>query len=220
MIRQSKLLQELMAVAALSKDKAMLDVFKRKKWNPIIKDENGDDIEDPYTDPHYVAAETIQPWLKKVPLSKKMKEAKRDLPELNGKSSRFSGKAMNFGLIYGLSASSLARDMLWEQDYAEFVLAEYFKGFPQLKQWLDAQGLLGKERKWIRTASNRLCFIAESNSKGIDDANAASRKAMNGCVQSSCADMMKMALRKVHPFAKANSCKLVAVVHDRYICRG
>lgn len=219
MIQQSKLLQELVAVASLSKDQAMLDVFKRKKWNPIIKDENGNDIEDPYTDLHYVAAETIQPWLKSVPISNKMKEAKRELPELNGKSSRFSAKAMNFGLIYGLSANSLASDMAWELSYAESVLMEYFKGFPQLKRWLDVQAVLGKERKWIRTASNRLCFIAESNAKGIDDANGHARKACNAAVQSSCADMMKMALRKVHPFAKSHGCKLVAVVHDRF-CRG
>lgn len=215
MIQQRKLLQELMAVAALSNDKAMLNVFEKKKWNPIVKDENGNDIEDPYTDLHYVAAETIQPWLKAIPLSRKMKEAKKELPELNGKSSRFSAKAMNFGLIYGLSASSLARDMAWEQEYAESVLAEYFKGFPQLKQWLDVQGLVGKERKWVRTGSGRVCFIAESNAKGIDDANSAKRKAMNCLVQSTCADMMKLALRKAHPFMKETGIKLVAVVHDK-----
>lgn len=206
--------QEIMAVAALSNDEAILDVLKRKKWDPYTKDEKGNDIKDPYTDLHYVAAESIKPELKDLPLSKRKDEAEIKLPELGNKSPRSIGKILNFGLIYGLTASSLAKDMGWEQDHAENVLNAYFGNFKQLKRWLDLQSTLGKDRKWIRTASGRICFTAESNAKGIDDANAYGRKACNGMVQSSCSDMMKMALRKIYPFAKSNSCKIVSVVHD------
>lgn len=127
---------------------------------------------------------------------------------------------LNFGLIYGLTASSLANDMGWETKHAESVLDSYFDKFNKLKSWLDLQSSLGKERKWVRTASGRVCFTAESNAKGIDDANAYGRKATNCLVQGACSDMMKLALRKIHPFAKENGCKLVSVVHDNYICRG
>lgn len=206
--------QELLCVAALANEPNMLSTFMRKKWNPYIKDENGEDIKDPYTDLHYVAAESIKPSLKDLPISQRKDAAEEKLPELGNKSPRASAKVLNFGLIYGLTASSLASDMGWELSEAENILESYFNKFSKLKSWLDFQGTLGKERKWVRTASGRLCFTAESNAKGIDDANAYGRKATNCLVQGACSDMMKMALRKIHPFAKKNGCKLVSVVHD------
>jgi DNA polymerase-1 len=206
--------QETRIAAAVSRDEAMLNVYRRERDDPFDIDEEGNKYISPYIDLHYVSGEGIFPELLNLPGNERLSASKKKKAELNGDSQRGIGKTLNFGIIYGLQASSIAEDFNWHIERAEETLRNYFKKFHSLERWLKSTSELGKAQKWIILPGGRKLFIAESNAKGVDNVNAVGRKACNAVCQGTASDMMKLALRYMDPIIESSGSKIACIVHD------
>jgi len=188
--------QELRIVSAIVfneyKCSALLDVFKEERERPyLIREDNEEKYENPYTDLHLVAALGLNKELQKIEPWKVAKMAKGGLDGINY---RQQGKIINFSVIYGKGAEGFASDFNMSLEEAEVVLSNYFLKFPGLKKWLDYHSEASKITNRIRTIGNRLIFVGEDNAKGASNANAVGRKGPNAIIQGTGNIMIKLAL--------------------------
>jgi hypothetical protein len=177
--------EEVLTAMAYAKDEAGLAPFYQKKKQLYLLDSKGNQIlnkdnkpvEDPYTDPHTVAAMGLCPALKSyVPeLIREMAEKGHD-----GADYRFQGKVLNFSVIYGKTEQGLSNDLKCSVEEASKILTSYFNQFYKLKEWLDITSREGVRCKRIRLPTSRYLYVDEANSKGND--NSAQRKGPNGFV--------------------------------------
>jgi len=132
---------------------------------------------------------------------------------------RSSAKAVNFGIIYGMSDFSLSNDLGISRKEAKEYMEIYFSRYPKVKEYLDNIVLEAKEMGYVRTIMNRRRYIPEINQKNKIVQAAGARLAMNSPIQGSAADIMKMAMVKVHDALKKNglSSRLILQVHDELI---
>lgn len=175
--------EEVLTAMAYAKDEAGLAPFYQKKKQLYLLDSNGNQIlnkdnkpvEDPYTDPHTVAAMGLCPALKSYTpeLIREMAEKGHD-----GADYRFQGKVLNFSVIYGKTEQGLSNDLKCSVEEAGKILTSYFNQFYKLKEWLDITSREGVRCKRIRLPTLRYLYVDEANSKGND--NSAQRKGPNG----------------------------------------
>lgn len=132
---------------------------------------------------------------------------------------RSSAKAVNFGIIYGMSDFSLSNDLGISRKEAKEYMEIYFSRYPKVKEYLDNIVLEAKEMGYVRTIMNRRRYIPEINQKNKIVQAAGIRLAMNSPIQGSAADIMKMAMVKVYNALKKNglSSTLILQVHDELI---
>jgi DNA polymerase-1 len=175
--------EEVLTAMAYAKDEAGLAPFYQKKKQLYLLDATGNQIlnkdnkpvEDPYTDPHTVAAMGLCPALKSYTpeLIREMAEKGHD-----GADYRFQGKVLNFSVIYGKTEQGLSNDLKCSVEEAGKILTSYFNQFYKLKHWLDKTSKEGVNCKRIRLPTLRWLYVDEANSKGND--NSAQRKGPNG----------------------------------------
>lgn len=218
--------QEVLTAMAYAKDDAGLAPFYQKKKQLYLLDSTGNQIlnakskpvEDPYTDPHTVAAMGLCPALKDY-----APELIRDMAEKghDGLDYRFQGKILNFSVIYGKTEQGLSNDLKCSVDEAAKVLKTYFNQFYKLKHWLDITSKEGVNSKRIKLPTGRWLWVDEANSKGND--NSAQRKGPNGYVQGFCADQLKVTLPVVRSYLECFNAKynvrnnIVALIHDEIV---
>lgn len=89
--------QELRIAAAVSRDEAMLNVYRKERDDPYDMDSEGNKYISPYIDLHYLSAEGVFPQLLKCVGSDRLSESKKKREELNGQAYRSIGKTLNFG---------------------------------------------------------------------------------------------------------------------------
>ena len=132
---------------------------------------------------------------------------------------RSNAKAVNFGIVYGISDFSLAVDLGITKKEAKEYIDIYFSRYPKVKEYLDNIVLEAKEMGYVRTIMNRRRYIPEINQKNKIVQAAGIRLAMNSPIQGSAADIMKMAMVKVYEALKRNGLqsKLILQVHDELI---
>ena len=127
--------------------------------------------------------------------------------------------------IYGRTATAFAEDLGCSLQVAEDLLKAYFKGFNGLKRWLEITGEVALITRWVKSASGRMLMCGEDNAKGIGGANTLRRRAANMIIQSSGADMCKLALpmidstlkkldMKYYPILKGRESRIINAVHD------
>lgn len=219
--------QEILTAMAYAKDDAGLAPFYQKKKQLYLLDSNGNQIlnskgkpvEDPYTDPHTVAAIGLCPALKNYPL-----ELIREMAEKghDGIDYRFRGKILNFSVIYGKTEQGLSDDLKCSVEEASKVLNTYFSKYYKLKEWLDKSSKQGSRNKRIRLPTSRVIFTDEVNSHNIDGSSG--RKSSNSLIQGLCADQLKMTLPIVRNYLEDVNSRynvrnnIVALVHKRSNC--
>ena len=132
---------------------------------------------------------------------------------------RRRAKAINFGIIYGISAFGLARQLQVPQGEAAAYIKAYFERFPGIRDYMERMRQLCRERGYVETIFGRRCAIP-----GIKDGNHArrtfaERQAINAPLQGSAADIIKRAMARVPPaLAKAGlKARMLLQVHDELV---
>lgn len=107
---------------------------------------------------------------------------------------RRSAKAINFGLIYGMSAFGLARQLDITRGDAQGYINLYFERYPGVKKYMDSMRELAKQQGYVETVFGRRLYIPEINSRNGQRRQYAERSAINAPMQGSAADIIKQAM--------------------------
>lgn len=132
---------------------------------------------------------------------------------------RSAAKAINFGLLYGMSAFRLAGDLAIPRREAERYMEEYFGRMPQVRDWIEATKQGAREQGWVETLFGRRRLIGEIHSPRFNDRAAAEREAVNTPVQGTAADLMKVAMIRVDQAlaARGLASRVILQVHDELL---
>lgn len=132
---------------------------------------------------------------------------------------RSRAKAVNFGIVYGISDFSLAKDLGVTRNEAKEYIEIYFHRYPKVKAYLDDIVVEAKNNGYVKTIMNRRRYIPEINQKNKIVQAAGVRLAMNSPIQGSAADIMKMAMVKVDRALREHNLAstLILQVHDELI---
>ncbi len=135
------------------------------------------------------------------------------------KDMRRQAKAVNFGIIYGMSDWGLADTLSIRPIDAKIFIDKYFSIYPEIKDYLDYLVKSAKEKGYTLTMFNRRRYIPEINSSNGALRGFGERTSMNAPIQGSAADIIKMAMVKVYNKMKELNLKskMVAQVHDELI---
>lgn len=132
---------------------------------------------------------------------------------------RRRAKAVNFGIVYGISAYGLAEDLGISNALASQFINAYYAAYPEIKEFMDKVVEDCKNDGYVKTMFNRIRYIPEINSKIYMQREFAKRMAMNAPIQGSAADIIKIAMIKVDcELEKRNlKSKLLVQVHDELV---
>ena len=132
---------------------------------------------------------------------------------------RSAAKAINFGLIYGKQAFSLAQDLGITKNKAEEYINDYFDKYPKIKSFLDSTVEQTKETGYTKTMFNRIRYVPEITSSNFLQRGIGQRIAMNTPIQGTAADIIKIAMVKVYNRIKKENLKsrLILQVHDELL---
>src|SRR6185437_3747065 len=107
---------------------------------------------------------------------------------------RRRAKAINFGLIYGMSAFGLARQLGIGREEAALYVKVYFERYPGVARYMDHTRLFAKENGFVETLFGRRLYLPEINAKNGMNRKAAERAAINAPMQGTAADIIKRAM--------------------------
>jgi len=132
---------------------------------------------------------------------------------------RRAAKAINFGIIYGLSAFGLAQQLGIEQKEASQFINAYFTRYRGVKQYLDNVLVETRKTGVARTLFGRIRPIPEINSPQVQLRNFAERTALNSPLQGTAADLIKMAMISIYARLKKEklAAKMILQVHDELL---
>lgn len=132
---------------------------------------------------------------------------------------RRSSKAINFGLIYGMSAFGLARQLRIGRREAQQYIDLYFERYPGVRRYMDSTRELAREQGYVQTIRGRRLYLPEINDRNGMRRQAAERAAINAPMQGSAADIIKQAMIDVDRWLADNeiSASMVLQVHDELV---
>ncbi|HEY0886821.1 MAG TPA: DNA polymerase I [Ramlibacter sp.] len=128
-------------------------------------------------------------------------------------------KVINFGLIYGMSAFGLARNLGIESAAAKNYIQRYFERYPGVKQYMDETRLSAKSRGYVETVFGRRLYLPEINSPNGPRRGGAERAAINAPMQGTAADLIKLSMVAVQDVidAQQRRTKMIMQVHDELV---
>ncbi len=132
---------------------------------------------------------------------------------------RRNAKAVNFGIVYGISGFGLSRDLNITKKQAEQYIADYFTTYPQVKEFMDELVKTGKEEGCVYTMYGRKRPIPELSSGNFMQRQFGERIAMNSPIQGTAADIIKIAMISVNEELKNRGLKsrLLLQIHDELL---
>lgn len=132
---------------------------------------------------------------------------------------RREAKAVNFGIIYGMSDFGLAENIDIPIEAAKDYIEKYFAKYPKIKAYLDSQVNFAQEQGYVKTLLGRIREIPDIKSSNFHLRNFARRTAMNTPIQGSAADIIKMAMIEVYREINKRGLKskMILQVHDELI---
>jgi DNA polymerase I len=132
---------------------------------------------------------------------------------------RRSAKAINFGLIYGMSAFGLARQLGIERGEAQTYVDLYFERYPGVKRYMDDTRRLAHEQGYVETVFGRRLYLPEINARNAQRRQYAERSAINAPMQGTAADIIKRAMIRVDDWLAGShhDAKLLMQVHDELV---
>ena len=132
---------------------------------------------------------------------------------------RSSAKAVNFGIVYGISDFGLARNLGITRTEAADFIARYFARYPKVKAFMDKCVSEGKARGYVTTLSGRRRYLPELTDRSYNIRQFGERAAMNSPIQGTAADIIKLAMIAVHKALQEEGLKarLILQVHDELI---
>lgn len=132
---------------------------------------------------------------------------------------RRNAKAVNFGIVYGISSFGLGRDLSISPKEASKYIQDYFETYPKIKTFLDKLVAQGKEKGYVTTMFGRRRPIPELSSSNFMQRSFGERIAMNSPIQGTAADIIKIAMNRVYQRLKKEGLKseLILQVHDELL---
>lgn len=133
---------------------------------------------------------------------------------------RRRAKAVNFGLIYGMSAFGLSKQINIPRKEAQFYIDRYFERYPGVQQYMEQTRQLAAEQGYVETLSGRRLYLPKIRSTNGIEKRGAERAAINAPMQGTAADIIKTAMIKMSEWIKNQSednIKMVMQVHDELV---
>lgn len=132
---------------------------------------------------------------------------------------RRKAKAINFGLIYGMSAFGLAKQLKLGRNEAQEYIDRYFEKYPDVKQYMDDVRVQAAEDGFVATIMGRRLYLPDINAKNGMKRQAAERTAINAPMQGSAADIIKKAMLEIAAWLEQTTLdvKLLMQVHDELV---
>ena len=135
------------------------------------------------------------------------------------KEMRYKAKSVNFGIIYGQGAFGLADNLGISRTEAKEIIDNYKKEFPNIQKYMDQQINNAKELGFVETLMGRKRWLRDINSSNFTVRGFAERNAINSPIQGSAADMIKLAMIRVHREMEKKQweSKMILQVHDELV---
>jgi len=135
------------------------------------------------------------------------------------KEMRYKAKSVNFGIIYGQGAFGLADNLGISRSEAKDIIDNYKRQFSSIQTYMDASVNYAREHGYVKTLMGRKRWLKDINSNNFTVRSYAERNAINSPIQGTAADMIKMAMIKIHHEFKARNfkSKMVLQVHDELV---
>jgi DNA polymerase-1 len=130
---------------------------------------------------------------------------------------RRQAKAVNFGVVYGISPFGLSRNLgISTADAARFI-DQYFATYPGVRDWIEGVKKSAVELGYVTTLLNRRRYLSEMMSPNMNTRRAAERIAVNTPVQGTAADVIKIAMVRLHDALQSTDARLLLQVHDELL---
>ena len=132
---------------------------------------------------------------------------------------RRNAKAVNFGIVYGISSFGLSQDLSITRKEAAEYIEQYFAAYPGVKNFLDTAVAQAKEKGYVTTMFGRRRPVPELSSSNFMQRSFGERVAMNSPIQGTAADVIKIAMIRVYQRLKKENLKskLILQVHDELL---
>ena len=140
-------------------------------------------------------------------------------PEAVTTDQRRSAKAINFGLIYGMSAFGLARQLNIARQDAQMYIDRYFERYPGVRLYMDETRQRAAEQGFVETLFGRRLYLPDIKAGNFQLRQAAERTAINAPMQGTAADIIKLAMLSVQAWLDqaALDTKMIMQVHDELV---
>jgi DNA polymerase-1 len=129
---------------------------------------------------------------------------------------RRQAKAINFGVIYGISGFGLARNLRIPRDQAQNFIDTYFERFPGIREYMDTTIGFAREHGFVQTLFGRRIHTPEIDAKG-PQAGFAKRAAINAPIQGAAADIIRRAMIRMPDAIRALPARMLLQVHDELL---
>lgn len=139
------------------------------------------------------------------------------MPELVDVEMRRRAKAVNFGVIYGISAYGLSRNLGIPPKEAGKFIDAYFEQYPGVRRWIDATIAEARKKGFVTTLLGRKRYVANLDASNNTARQAAERVAMNTPVQGTAADIIKLAMVRLEEALAGTKARMLLQVHDELI---
>ena len=135
------------------------------------------------------------------------------------RSQRSNAKTVNFGIIYGVSAFGLSQQTDLNRTESKELINTYYENYPQLKSYMSSQVDFARENGYVTTVLGRRRYLKDILSQNAIVRGAAERNAINAPIQGSAADIIKLAMIKIHDRMKNGDwkAKMLLQVHDELV---
>jgi len=140
-------------------------------------------------------------------------------PDQVSSDQRRSAKAINFGLIYGMSAFGLARQLGIERGQAQQYVNLYFQRYPGVKAYMESTRELARQQGYVETLFGRRLYLPDIKARNVQRRQAAERTAINAPMQGTAADIIKKAMLSVREWINVQpiDVKMIMQVHDELV---
>jgi DNA polymerase-1 len=132
---------------------------------------------------------------------------------------RRAAKAINFGLIYGMSAFGLGKQLNIGRNEAQQYVDTYFERYPGVKRYMEETKQCARDQGYVETVFGRRLYLPDINARNANVRQYAERTAINAPMQGSAADIIKRAMIRVQGWLAdhGDACKMIMQVHDELV---
>ena len=130
---------------------------------------------------------------------------------------RSQAKTVNFGIVYGVSAFGLSNQTNLNRKESKALIDAYYETYPQLKSYIRKQVDFARKNGYVETILGRRRYLRDINSQNSIVRSAAERNAVNAPIQGSAADIIKIAMLRIHEKLKDYDSQMLLQVHDELV---
>ncbi len=132
---------------------------------------------------------------------------------------RRKAKEVNFGILYGSTAFGLSQNLNISRTEASEIIESYFREFAAIKRYMDNSILEAREKEYVETLMGRRRWLRDINSRNLATRGFAERNAINAPIQGSAADIIKVAMIRIHEWLRTEKLKtkMIMQVHDELV---